>query len=72
MFCQWVKSIDNYLKTIKDTEPKKRKAADMNARLEIKNAELQVKLSEIQFIKNTIAELQKKSDHSFSLKSQLD
>lgn len=39
----WCRAIDNYSKIAKEVEPKKRKVADMQQKLEVKNKELAVK-----------------------------
>lgn len=39
----WVKAMDNYAKISKEVEPKKKKVAELTAKLDIKNRELKVK-----------------------------
>lgn len=43
----WCRAIDNYSKVFREVEPKKKKVADMMAKLEIKNKELKVKQDEL-------------------------
>ena len=39
----WVKAMDNYARISKEVEPKKKKVAELKAKLDIKNKELKVK-----------------------------
>lgn len=41
--CLWSRAIDNYCKVAKEVEPKRKKVADMQSRLDLKNKELMVK-----------------------------
>lgn len=47
----WVKAMDNYARISKEVEPKKRKVAELTAKLDVKNRELKVKQDELNKIK---------------------
>lgn len=47
----WVKAMDNYAKISKQVEPKKKKVAELSAKLDVKNRELKVKQDELNVIK---------------------
>lgn len=39
----WVKAMDNYAKISKEVQPKKKKVAELSAKLDVKNRELKIK-----------------------------
>lgn len=47
----WAKAMDNYAKISKQVEPKKKKLAELSAKLDVKNKELKVKQDELNKIK---------------------
>lgn len=55
----WAKAMDNYAKISKEVEPKKKKVAELTAKLDVKNRELKVKQDELNVIKTKVQKLQK-------------
>ena len=58
----WVKAMDNYARISKDVEPKKKKVAELTAKLDVKNRELKVKQDQLNVIKSKVQKLQKECD----------
>ena len=67
----WVKAMDNYAKISKEVEPRKKKVAELTAKLDVKNRELKVKQDELNKIKAKVQKLQKECDETFALKKKL-
>ena len=47
----WVKAMDTYAKVSREVQPKKKKVAELTAKLDVKNRELKVKQDELNKIK---------------------
>ena len=58
----WVKAMDNYARISKEVEPKKKKVAQLTAKLDVKNRELKVKQDQLNVIKSKVQKLQKECD----------
>ena len=58
----WVKAMDNYARISKEVEPRKKKVAELTAKLDVKNRELKVKQDELNKIKAKVQKLQKECD----------
>ena len=56
----WVKAVNNYQKVVKVVEPKQRRYNEVKANLDQAEAELAVKMAEVQKVRDKVALLQQK------------
>ena len=69
--CLWVHAVDVYSKVAKEVEPKKRRLAEMNARLSAANATLREKQDALQAVLDKVARLQQKCEEVQGEKERL-
>ncbi len=63
--------MDSYAKISKEVQPKKKKVAELTAKLDVKNKQLKVKQDELQKVKDKVSKLQKECDETMALKKRL-
>jgi len=70
--CMWLHAMDVYSAVAKEVEPKKRKLAAMNAKLEAANTKLAGKQAELKAVEDKVAALQKKLQETLDEKAKLE
>lgn len=64
--------MDNYCKVAKEVEPKKKKLAELEAKMDQKNKELAGKMQELKVVRDKVAKLQKECDETVAFKNKLE
>ena len=70
--CLWARAIDNYSKISKVVEPKKKKVAEMQAKLDVKLKELRIKEEELDKVKQKVTKLEKECNEIVAFKKKLE
>ena len=70
--CLWARAIDNYSKISKVVEPKKKKVAEMQAKLDVKLKELRIKEEELDKVKQKVTKLEKECNETVAFKKKLE
>lgn len=70
--CIWVRALNNYSRVIKIVEPKKKKYIEVKEELDSSMAELKIKLSEVQKVKDKVAQLEAECQAMSDEKSRLE
>ena len=68
----WARAIDNYSKISKVVEPKKKKVAEMQAKLDVKLKELRIKEEELDKVKQKVTKLEKECNETVAFKKKLE
>ena len=70
--CLWARAIDNYSKISRVVEPKKKKVAEMQAKLDVKLKELRIKEEELDKVKQKVTKLEKECNETVAFKKKLE
>ena len=70
--CLWARAIDNYSKISRVVEPKKKKVAEMQAKLDVKLKELRIKEEELDKVKQKVTKLEKECNEIVAFKKKLE
>lgn len=70
--CMWCKAMDNYCKVAREVEPKKKKLAELEAKMDLKNKELAGKMQELKAVRDKVGKLQKECDETVAFKNKLE